>query len=189
MANFTGVETRIFHESWINTMVTLIASFMGPTWGPSVADRTQVGPMLAPWTLPSEYECPDSWRPGHQQPRYCLCVIPENYRYGDDGILATIHVNTLGPRQNGRYFADDIFKYIFLNKICCNFSEISLKFIPKGSINNKPALVQIMAWCQTGDKPLSEPMTTFYWCMYPSLGLNELISNGAISICVFKYVS
>ena len=24
---------------------------MGPTWGPSGADRTQVGPMLAPWTL------------------------------------------------------------------------------------------------------------------------------------------
>ena len=29
----------------------LIASFMGPTWGPSGADRTRVGPMLAPWTL------------------------------------------------------------------------------------------------------------------------------------------
>ena len=29
----------------------LIAEFMGPTWGPSGADRTQVGPMLAPWTL------------------------------------------------------------------------------------------------------------------------------------------
>ena len=32
-------------------IVTLIARFMGPTWGPSGADRTQVGPMLAPWTL------------------------------------------------------------------------------------------------------------------------------------------
>ena len=30
---------------------TLIARFMGSTWGPSGADRTQVGPMLAPWTL------------------------------------------------------------------------------------------------------------------------------------------
>ena len=30
---------------------TLIARFMGPTWGPSGADRTRVGPMLAPWTL------------------------------------------------------------------------------------------------------------------------------------------
>ena len=28
-----------------------IARFMGPTWGPPGADRIQVGPMLAPWTL------------------------------------------------------------------------------------------------------------------------------------------
>ena len=38
--------------------------------------------------------------------------------------------------------------------------KISLKFVPKGSINNIPALVQIMAWRRTGDKPLSEPMMT-----------------------------
>ena len=36
---------------------TQIARFMGPTWGPSGADRTQVGPMLAPWTLLSGYLC------------------------------------------------------------------------------------------------------------------------------------
>ena len=29
----------------------LMARFMEPTWGPSGADRSQVGPMLAPWTL------------------------------------------------------------------------------------------------------------------------------------------
>ena len=34
-----------------NSDSILIAGFMGPTWGPSGADRTQVGPMLAPWTL------------------------------------------------------------------------------------------------------------------------------------------
>ena len=28
-----------------------ITRFMGPKWGPSGADMTQVGPMLAPWTL------------------------------------------------------------------------------------------------------------------------------------------
>ena len=31
--------------------IDLIARVMGPTWGPSGADRTQVGPMLPPWTL------------------------------------------------------------------------------------------------------------------------------------------
>ena len=37
---------------WITLLVamSLIARFMGPTWGPSGANRTQVGPMLAPWT-------------------------------------------------------------------------------------------------------------------------------------------
>ena len=34
-----------------SAMESLIARFMGRTWGPSGADRTQVGPMLAPWTL------------------------------------------------------------------------------------------------------------------------------------------
>ena len=36
--------------------------------------------------------------------------------------------------------------------------KISLKFVPKGPIDNIPALVQIMAWCCPGDKSLSEPM-------------------------------
>ena len=36
--------------------------------------------------------------------------------------------------------------------------EFSLKFVSKGPINNIPALVQIMAWRCSGDKPLSEPM-------------------------------
>ena len=35
--------------------------------------------------------------------------------------------------------------------------KISLKFVPKGQINNIPPLVQIMAWRRPGDKPLSEP--------------------------------
>ena len=33
------------------TAITLIARFMGPTWDPSGADRTQVVPMVAPWTF------------------------------------------------------------------------------------------------------------------------------------------
>ena len=37
-------------------------------------------------------------------------------------------------------------------------NNISLKFVPKGPINNNPALVQVMACRRPGDKPLSEPM-------------------------------
>ena len=36
---------------FMNEKVSLIARIMRPTWGPSGADRTHVGPMLAPWTL------------------------------------------------------------------------------------------------------------------------------------------
>ena len=66
--------------------------------------------------------------------------------------------NTLRPRQNGRHFADDIFKCIFLNENAWISINISLKFVPNGPINNIPALVQIMAWRRSGDKPFSEPL-------------------------------
>ena len=67
-------------------------------------------------------------------------------------------INTLRPRQNGRRFPDYIFKCIFLNENVWIEIKISLKFVPKVRINDIPALVQIMAWHQPGDKPLSEPM-------------------------------
>ena len=65
---------------------------------------------------------------------------------------------SIWPRQNGRQFPDDIFKCIFLTENVIISIKISLKFVPKGSINNIPTLFQIMAWRQPGDKPLSEPM-------------------------------
>ena len=69
-------------------------------------------------------------------------------------------VNSSPPGQNGRRSADDTFKRIFLNENVRISIEISLKFVPKRSINNIPALVQIMAWRRIGDKPLSKPMPT-----------------------------
>ena len=67
-------------------------------------------------------------------------------------------LNTLRPRQNGRHFPDDIFKWIFLNENVWISISISLKFVPRDPINNIPTLVQVMAWRRPGDKPLSEPM-------------------------------
>ena len=67
-------------------------------------------------------------------------------------------INPLRPRQNGRHFPDDTLNCIFLNENVRISIKISLKFAPKGPINNIPALVQIMAWRRPGDKPLSEPM-------------------------------
>ena len=42
-------------HSTLHVTPTLIARFIGPTWGPSGADRAQVGPMLASWSLLSGY--------------------------------------------------------------------------------------------------------------------------------------
>ena len=67
-------------------------------------------------------------------------------------------LNTLRPRQNGRRFADDTLKRIFLIENIRISTKNPLKFVPKGLINNIPALVLIMAWRRPGDKPLSEPM-------------------------------
>ena len=66
--------------------------------------------------------------------------------------------NSWRPRQNRRHFADNVFKCNFLNENVWIPIKISLKFVPKGPINNIPALVQIVAWRRTGNKPLSEPM-------------------------------
>ena len=78
------------------------------------------------------------------------------WQWGCGQNWSTTTLNKLRPRQNSRHFADEIFQSIFLNENVCISLTISLKFVPK--FLNIPALVHIMAWCEPGDKPLSEPM-------------------------------
>ena len=66
--------------------------------------------------------------------------------YSHVRLLFSAFINTLGPRQNGRHFADDIFTCILLNENVWILIKISLSFVPKGPINNIPALVQVMNW-------------------------------------------
>ena len=49
---------------------------------------------------------------------------------------------------------------IFMNEKFCILIQISMKFVPKGLIDNKRALVQVIAWHQTSNKPLLESMCT-----------------------------
>ena len=81
-----------------------------------------------------------------------ICFSEKNYHPFPRAIIP------LRPRQDGRYLPDDILKCIFFNENVLIPITFSLKFVPKGPINNIPALVQIMAWRRLGDKPLSEPM-------------------------------
>ena len=136
----------------------------------------------------------DTEEPGHQQPWYLLCWM---------GLIWSPHINSLRPRQNRCHFAD-VFKGNFLNENVWIPIKISLKFVSIGPINNIPALVQIMAWCRTGNKPLSEPMMTQFndacmrqwvkgWCLsithytITHWGLNKMaaIYSPHIFKCIF----
>ena len=85
-----------------------------------------------------------NWYPSSWKAKTCLSYL----------------VNLFSPGQNGCQFADDIFKWIFMNVKLHILIRISLKFVSKGQIDNKNALVQVMAWCWIGDKPFSEPIMT-----------------------------
>ena len=69
-------------------------------------------------------------------------------------------INSSPPIQNGQHFTDDISRCIFIDEKFCILINIPLKLVPEDQINNIPALVQIMAWHQIGDKPLPEPILT-----------------------------
>ena len=87
---------------------------------------------------------------------------------------------TWRPWQNGHHLADNIFRIIFLYENCWIFIQISLMFIPKGLINNKHILVEIMAWYRTDDKLLSELVMAYYTNAYMSLDLYELSHCGLV---------
>ena len=104
---------------------------------------------------------------GYRKHSYVCCseiclsvsvITHERHPSGWDLRLAGCTSLTHWGRQNGRHVPDDTFKCIFLNGNVLISIKILLKFVPKGLINNIPALDQIMAWRRPGDKPLSEPM-------------------------------
>ena len=53
-----------------------------------------------------------------------------------------------------------------MNEKFCIVIRIPLKFVPNAPIDNKPALVQVMAWRRPGNKPLPEPMLTQFTDAY-----------------------
>ena len=80
--------------------------------------------------------------------------------------LTSMVGNIMRPRQDDRFLPDGIFKCFFVNGKVWIAIKISLILFPKGSINNKRTLTQIMTWCRTGDKPLSEPMVALFTDAY-----------------------
>ena len=120
---------------------------------------------------------------GHPKYNTSTCYTPAGDRA----------VNTLRPRQDGRHFPDDIFICIFLNENEWHSIKSSQKLVPKVPINNIPTLVQIMAWCRPGDKPLSEPMMVVlptHICVTRPQWVNTLRPEWKSMIAddIFKYI-
>ena len=113
------------------------------------------------------------------------------HRNGYSSVMAYIphklrSVNILKPRQNGRHLADNIFKYIHFNENFWIIHKISPKYVPYGFNNKMTALVQIMAWCRTGDEPLSEPMLV---CFTDSNAWRHIIyaaQHSLVSLMIFE---
>ena len=70
----------------------------------------------------------------------------------------TLIFNSSPPGQDGRHFADDTFRCIFVKEKFCILVKIWLKFVPQDLIDKNPALVQIMACHIFSTKPLSKPV-------------------------------
>ena len=90
-----------------------------------------------------------------------------------NGACHSANSNILWQRQNGRHFADGIFKCILLNENIWILIEISLKFVPKSPINNYSSI-----GLDNGIQATSHDLNQWwlvYWRIYALLGLNELI--------------
>ena len=80
--------------------------------------------------------------------------------------IKVLIINSFPPGQNGCHFRDNFFKCIFMNAKFWIAIQISLEIVPKGPIDNKSELVQVMALHWTGNKPLPEPMLTQFTDTY-----------------------
>ena len=111
-----------------------------------VLNRPEYGGQFSPYAIPSEImlQLPCKFGESVLDPSWVIMSV------------SSAGINTLRPGQDGRHFADAIFTCIFINKNCCILIKFSLKYVRKDPVDNNPALVQIMAWRRSGDKPLSE---------------------------------
>ena len=124
-----------------------------------ISVKSELNFFLSKWISVWKYHLHDIW------------VMPGS-------LFKPLCVNTLKPWQNGLHFPDDI----FMNKNVKISINISLKFVPRGPIDNIPALVQMMAWRRPGNKPLSEPMmvsSTTHICVTRPQWVNRAHNYGS----------
>ena len=106
---------------------------------------------------------------------YHIGICPTLWGLGD--------FSTLRPRQNGQWAISNC---IFRNENVWISIKISLKFVPKGLINNNPALVHIVACCLDSTKLLLYPHPTKLEGGYTGFTLSVRLSvcpSVRLSVC------
>ena len=63
-----------------------------------------------------------------------------------DRLLKIPHIHLISPGLNGRHFADDIIRCIFVTENIFILIKISPKCVPQGPIHNNPAVIYMIAW-------------------------------------------
>ena len=128
--------------------------------------------VITTWSLRQNDVATPFWRYNDVNITSCVRRVYRS-KYGNDikpwKLLSHHRVRELNPSppgQHGRHFAHDIFICIFTNEKFCISIRISLKCVPKGPIGEKSALVQVMAWHRTDDKPLPDPKLTQFTDAY-----------------------
>ena len=111
-------------------------------------------------------------------------IIVALMQFSLNSLVSALEVSTHWGRDKMDAIKQTTFSNAFSWMNIWTSVKISLKFAPKGPINNVPGLAEIMAWRRPGDKPLSEPMVasllTHIWVSRPqwvkSLRANVLYS-------------
>ena len=86
---------------------------------------------------------------------WCILDICKHFGWNiSSSYLEDCVCNILGTNQVGHHVAD-ILKWNFLSEIF-----FILRLASKSWIGHKPALIQVMAWRLTGDRPLPNPKKT-----------------------------
>ena len=88
--------------------------------------------------------------------------------------IATLAMNIMRLRKKLANLPE--LKLIMLYDSHFMLMQISLKFLPKGAIKNKPVLVQKIAWCHTwGQANIWTSIALVYTYEHHSASMNELI--------------
>ena len=100
------------------------------------------------------------YRPKTKTTNELVVISVSGFKWPNPMYVSDISFNTLRPRLTYHHLQTTFSNAFVLNENIWIKIEIPLRFVPKGPLDNYPALVLIMPWRRITDKPLSEPVLT-----------------------------